>query len=222
MAKQKSNPFTLPKALTLRQKDLIQSILTKEMTIVKGPAGVGKTYLPAAYAAYLYHTGRVDRIILTRPTVPVGKGIGFLPGTLEEKLEPWIQPILQVLIKHLSLGEVECMIKNQKFTTIPFETIRGHTFSNAFVMLDEAQNVTKIEMKAFLTRLGQDSITVINGDVEQSDLKNSEESGLEYIIDLLGDINNEELADKVGLIEFTEEDCVRSEMCRLWLRAFRQ
>ena len=218
--KHKSKSFELPRPLTHKQVELIRSIENKDMTLVFGSAGTGKTFLPAVYAAYYYHLGRIDKIILTRPTVPVGKGIGFLPGTLEEKLMPWVIPFVQVLEKYLSVGEVECMLKNGKLQVVPFDTIRGHTFNDAFIILDEAQNTTITEIKAFVTRIGENSKTVINGDIAQSDLKNNENSGLEYLLDLLGDIDNEELSDKVGVIEFDYKDCVRSSLCKLWVKAF--
>ena len=217
--KQQTKSFHLPKALTKHQHDLIQSICTKEMTIVTGAAGTGKTFIPAAYAAYYYHIGAVEQIVLTRPTVPVGKGVGFLPGTLEEKLEPWAYPIVSVLEKFLSKGEVECMVKNGKFTIVPFDVIRGRTFDNAFVILDEAQNTLRSEISAFVTRIGQGSKTVINGDTNQIDLKTHEESGLEYLLDLLYDPRNTELVENVGAVHFDAEDCVRGNMCKIWLRA---
>lgn len=219
--KYKSKPFVLPRPLNQHQADLIKAIETKDMIIATGAAGTGKSFLPAVYAAYYYYTGRIDKIILTRPTVSVGRGVGFLPGTLEEKLAPWVAPFVQVLKRYLSANEVECMVKNGKLEIIPFDCIRGHTFDGAFVVLDEAQNTTITEIKAFVTRIGQNSKLIINGDTEQSDLKNNEESGLEYLIDLLDDIDSEELCNKVGLVHFNYEDCVRSELCRLWLRAFR-
>lgn len=218
--KPQTKSFHLPKALTKHQSDLIQSICTKEMTIVTGSAGTGKTYLPAAYAAYFYSKNIVDKIILVRPNVPVGKGIGFLPGTLEEKLEPWARPVVSVIEQFLSKGEVECMQKNGKLLVTSLDLIRGLTFDNAFIILDEAQNCAKTEAIAFVTRLGKDSKTVINGDTFQCDLKNNEKSGLEYLEYLLEDVENEELSNSVGQVHFTSEDCVRSGLCRLWLKAF--
>ncbi len=215
-----SKHFQLPKPLTSKQSQLIQAILTKEMILTTGSAGTGKTYIPAAYAAWMYHTGAVESIIITRPTVPVGRGQGFLPGDLSEKMAPWVIPLIQVLEKCLSKGEVECMIKNDKLQVVPFDVIRGHTFKNAFVILDEAQNTTQTEIKAFVTRIGDGSKTVINGDISQSDLKNNESSGLSYLCYLLDDINNEDLASKVAHIEFSVDDCVRGNLCKLWLKAF--
>ncbi len=207
-----------PKALNNNQLILIKSILSKEMTITTGPAGTGKTFLAAAYAALLYTSGEVDKIVLTRPTVPVSRTIGHLPGTLEEKLAPWTIPITEVLIDYLGKGQVECMVKNGKIEVVPFETIRGRTFNKSFIILDEAQNTTVEEVKAFVTRIGRDSKTIINGDESQSDLK--QKSGLTYLRYLLEDINNEKLSEKVGLVEFTSKDIVRSGISKLWVEAF--
>ncbi len=218
--KQHPKSFHLPKPLTSKQSDLVQSICSKEMTIVTGSAGTGKTYIPAAYAAYFYSKGIVDKIILVRPNVSVGKGVGFLPGTLEEKLEPWARPVVSVIEQFLSKNEVDCMVKNGKMQVTSLDLIRGLTFDNAFVILDEAQNCTKTEAIAFVTRLGKDSKTVINGDTFQCDLKNNEKSGLEYLQYLLGDVENEELSNCVGQVHFSAKDCVRSGLCKLWLRAF--
>jgi phosphate starvation-inducible PhoH-like protein len=220
MTKKHTKSFTLPKALTKHQQDLIQSICTKEMTLVTGFAGTGKSFLPAAYAAYFYAKGIVDRIVLTRPTVPVGKGLGFLPGDVNEKMEPWVAPFVRVLEEFLSKGEIDCMLKNLKLEVVPFDVIRGRTFDNSFIVLDEAQNTTIPEIKAFVTRIGKDSKTVINGDINQSDLKTNDKSGLAYLTYLLEDIKNEELANKVGLVHFGIDDCVRGDLCKLWLKAF--
>jgi phosphate starvation-inducible protein PhoH len=178
------------------------------------------TFIPAAYAAYFYSKGIVDKIVIVRPNVPVGKGVGFLPGTLEEKLEPWARPVVSVLQQFLSKGEVDCMSKNEKLIVTSLDLIRGLTFNNAFVILDEAQNVTKTEMVAFCTRIGKDSKTVIDGDTFQCDLKNNEKSGLEYLEYLLEDVNNDELANNIGSVHFSSDDCVRSGICRLFIRAF--
>ena len=211
------NSFHPPKALTPNQAELIKLINSKELTITTGPAGTGKSFLSAAYAAYFYHLRKVNKIILTRPTVPVSRSIGFLPGTLEEKLQPWTLPFTKVLEEFLSRGEIECMVKNGKLDIIPFETIRGHTFDNAFVVLDEAQNATKAEMIAFMTRLGKGSTVIVNGDLKQSDLV-KEQSGLKYILDIMQ--KDEKLKEKVGTLEFTVDDIVRSDLCSLWVRAF--
>lgn len=216
----KLDKFQLPKALTTAQLDLINAIVGKDMVIVTGPAGTGKSYIPAAYAAYFYTTGKIDKIILTRPTVPTGRSIGFFPGDLMEKMAPWTAPFIAVLEEFLSKGEVECMIKNGKLEIVPFEVIRGRTFDNSFIILDEAQNTTYHEIKAFVTRIGNNAKMVINGDIDQSDLSNTVNNGLAVLKSLLEKRENQELASKVGSVHFTYKDIVRSELCRLWVKAF--
>lgn len=190
------------------------------MVVTIGPAGTGKTYIPAAMAAYFYHIGKVDKIVLTRPTVPVDTSIGYFPGDLLEKMQPWTAPFISVLEEFLSKGEVDCMVKNGKLDIVPFEVIRGRTFNKSFVILDEAQNTTVGEMKAFLTRTGQESRTVINGDLRQSDLKGHKQNGLDFALNILSDANHGELCDSVGIVEFDSKDIVRSGLCRLWVEAF--
>ena len=215
----KKNPkVQLPEALTQKQGNLITSILEKEMVITYGPAGTGKSFIPAAMAAYLYSRGSIKTIVLTRPVVPVGgKGIGFFPGDLEEKMEPWVRPFVSVLEEYLSIGEVECMIKNGKLQVIPFDVIRGHTFDESFVVLDEAQNTTITDIKAFVTRIGQDSKTVINGDLKQSDLR-QDCSGLEFALNIVK--RSENLQKMVDIVQFDAEDIVRSGLCKEWVKAF--
>lgn len=189
------------------------------MVVTVGPAGTGKTFIPAAYAAHFYSKGLINKIVLTRPNIPVGKSIGYFPGTLLEKMAPWTQPLLSVLSSYLSDGEVECMIKNGKIEIVPFEVIRGRTFDDAFVILDEAQNTTIAEVKAFVTRIGENSKVVVNGDITQSDLQKSVDCGLSYMLQILGDDRNAELNNKVGIVEFDYKDIVRSELCKLWVKA---
>ncbi len=217
----KNTSLKLPEALTKNQKRYLHAIQTKEMVIATGPAGTGKSYLAAAMAAYYYSRGEIKTIILTRPTVPVSRSIGFMPGDLLEKMQPWVMPFLSVLIDHLGKGAVDCMIKNGGIKILPFEVIRGHTFHDAFVILDEAQNSTIEEIKAFVTRIGENSKTVVNGDLEQSDLRDYTKSGLYYLQHLLGHIAVEDLSQQVPVVEFDVEDIVRSGLCKLWVKAFR-
>ena len=214
-----SSHFQLPKALSENQLSFMNAIVDKDMVIATGPAGSGKTFLTAVYAAYYYHTGKVEKIVLTRPTVPTGKSIGFFPGDLQEKMAPWTAPFISVLESYLSKGGVECMIKNGHLEIVPFEVIRGRTFDKAFVILDEAQNTTFTEMKAFVTRMGEDSKMIVNGDLDQSDL-NTVTNGLSVLKTTLELRTNSKLASKVGLINFTWDDIVRSELCKLWVKAF--
>lgn len=207
----------LPKPLTLKQADLIDAINKKEMVIATGPAGVGKTYLLSAMGAYLYKTGKVEKIVLSRPTIPTGKSIGFFPGSLEEKMEPWVKPFIYSIEEYLGKGATETMIKNGNIEIVPFEVIRGRSFNDSFVILDEAQNCTLLEMKAFVTRHGARSVTVINGDLSQSDL-NGSGNGLDVIQKMI--TNSKDLTENTGTVEFTSNDIVRSSLCKMWVREF--
>lgn len=203
-------------AKTEKQKDLIRSIIECEQTIVIGSAGTGKTYIAAAMAADMLIKGEIRKIILTRPNVPAGRSIGFLPGTLEEKMAPWMAPITEVLKERMGVAAYECNVKNGNIEIVPFEVIRGRTFNNSFVILDEAQNTLVTEAKAFLTRIGSDCKVVINGDVKQTDI--DKDSGLAMIIRMLKKHQN--LKDRINMVEFTIDDCVRSDIVKEWLTVF--
>jgi phosphate starvation-inducible protein PhoH and related proteins len=198
---------------TEKQRMLLDALKTSSQVLVLGPAGTGKTYVTATYAADLYTTKEVDKIVITRPHVAVGKDIGFLPGTLEEKTYPWALPVLDVLEKHWGKGMLETAIKNGNVEMAPLALMRGRSFENSFIIVDETQNITTHELKMLLTRVGEGSIIVLNGDVQQSDLK--EADGLSKII---------HLAKKhmlpVPIIEFGLDDIVRSDICAQWVRVF--
>ena len=196
-----------------RQRDYINAIEEFNQIIVLGPAGTGKTYIAATKAANMYITKEIDKIIITRPNVAAGKSIGYFPGTLEEKMMPWVMPVLEVLHWHLGKGAVETGIKNGNIEIAPFETMRGRSFTDAFVILDEAQNVTPHEIKMFLTRIGQNCTVILNGDIFQSDL--SETSGLSKAIHMV-----KKYMLPVPVIEFQAEDIVRSDLCKQWIIAF--
>ncbi len=194
----RKNQFHQPKALTQKQLDYIKGINTKELVLAIGPAGTGKSYLAAAMAASFYHSGKVNSIVLTRPLVPASKyNLGFLPGNLEEKLAPWVLPFVKVLEQYLGKGAVECMVKNGNLEVVPFDVIRGRTWHKSFVVLDEVQNCEFSELKAFLTRIGEGSTTVLDGDRTQSDLKNKS-NGLDTFLDLLKLPRNKELLSHIG------------------------
>ena len=180
---------------------------------VLGPAGTGKTYVTATYAADCYTLKQIDKIVITRPHVSVGKDIGFLPGSLEEKTYPWALPVLDVLTKHLGKGAVDTAIKNGNIEMAPLALMRGRSFDNAFIIVDETQNITTHELKMLLTRVGEDSTIVLNGDVQQSDLPKGD--GLSKII---------HLAKKhmlpVPVVEFGVDDIVRSDICAEWVKVF--
>ena len=200
---------------TEKQAEYIRAIQEHKQIIVLGPAGTGKTYIAATYAANLYLTKQIDKIIVTRPNVAAGKSIGYFPGTLEEKMMPWVMPVLEVLHWHLGKGAVDTGIKNGNIEIAPFETMRGRSFRDAFVILDEAQNVTPHEIKMFLTRVGENCKVILNGDVFQSDLQ--ETSGLSKAIHMV-----KKYLLPVPVIEFGMQDIVRSDLCKQWIAAFMQ
>lgn len=200
-------------AKTPRQEDYIDALKQCMQVIVTGSAGTGKTYIAASWAAKLFLEGRIDKIILTRPNVASGRSLGFFPGSMEEKMAPWVIPFTDVLQEHLGGGAFDVAMKKRNIDIVPFEVMRGRTFHNAFVILDEAQNTTPSEMKMFLTRIGDHSQVVINGDIKQTDLKDN--SGLKTII---GMIDNQRLP--IPHVEFTVDDIVRSDICAMWVKAF--
>jgi phosphate starvation-inducible PhoH-like protein len=181
--------------------------------IVLGPSGTGKTFCAASYAANLYAQRRIEKIIITRPAVSVGKSLGALPGTMEEKFGPWLSPVLSVLEEQLGKGVVETGVKNGNIVMAPLEYMRGSSFKNAMVLLDEAQNVTVAEFKMLVTRIGENCTIVMNGDVKQSDIK--EQSGLSKAIHLA-----KKYSMDAAVIEFTVDDIVRSDICKAWVTAF--
>jgi len=198
---------------TEKQKELLDALKASSQVFILGPAGTGKTYVTATYAADLYTTKEIDKIVITRPHVAVGKELGFLKGDLQEKTMPWALPVLDVLEKHLGKGTVETAIKNGNIEMAPLALMRGRSFDNAFIIVDETQNITTHELKMLLTRVGEDTTIVLNGDVQQSDLK--EADGLSKVI---------HLAKKhmlpVPIIEFGVDDIIRSDICAQWVKVF--
>ena len=195
------------------QKLYIGALNTSDQVIVCGYSGTGKTYIAATYAANLYLQKKVERIVVTRPNVSVGKDLGYFPGDINEKFAPWAAPVLDVLEQQLGKGVLETGIKNGNIIMSPLSTMRGRSFNNSFVILDEAQNTTISEIKMFLTRIGKNTKVVINGDIRQSDIK--ETSGLSKIIT----IAKKNLLD-IPIIEFGVDDIVRSGICKEWIIAF--
>ena len=198
---------------TDNQGKLLKALTSSSQVFILGPAGTGKTYVTATYAADQYTLKEIDKIVITRPHVAVGKELGFLKGDLTEKTMPWALPVLDVLEKHLGKGAVETGIKNGNIEMAPLALMRGRSFDNAFIIVDEAQNITTHELKMLLTRVGEGSTIVLNGDAQQSDLK--EADGLSKVI---------HLAKKhmlpVPIIEFGVDDIVRSGVCAEWVKVF--
>ena len=206
---------TLPpvKPLNATQASYLDALRAGPQVVVLGPAGTGKTWLAATHAADLFRNGFIDKIILTRPNVPCGRSLGYFPGTLEEKFAPWAVPVAEAIKERIGKAAYEIALKKGDIELVPFEVMRGRSWKNAFVLLDEAQNSTPAEMKMFLTRIGEDCTVVINGDVNQCDLEKT--SGLRTVIHM---IKSQMLP--VPVIEFTREDIVRSGICAMWVRAF--
>lgn len=210
-ADKKSTSGLVPK--TDKQKNLIEALQDSNQVFILGPAGTGKTYVTATYAADLYTLKEIDKIVITRPHVAVGKELGFLKGDLQEKTMPWALPVLDVLEKHLGKGAVETGIKNGNIEMAPLALMRGRSFDNAFIIVDETQNITTHELKMLLTRVGEGTTIVLNGDIQQSDLK--EADGLSKVIHLA---KKHQLP--VPIIEFGLEDIIRSDICAQWVRVF--
>ncbi len=189
-----------------RQLDYFDLVKKKQMVFCCGPAGTGKTYLAVAFAVSMLKSGQIDKIILSRPAVEAGERLGFLPGDLKEKIDPYLRPIYDALNDMLSFSEVLKKIDSGCIEIAPLAFMRGRTLSNAFIILDESQNTTPIQMKMFLTRLGENSKMIINGDLSQVDLPSGTKSGLRESIGILKDIK------EIGFIEFKEEDVVRNTL----------
>lgn len=203
-------------AKNARQKDYIRAISRSEMTISLGPAGTGKTFIAATMACDMLKAGKIEKVVLSRPNVACGQSLGFFPGTLAQKMEPWLMPFLDVMRNRLGAGAFETYVKRGAIEIVPFETLRGRSFNDAFVLLDEGQNTTVGEIKAFATRLGENCTTIINGDISQSDIPGK--SGLAALIEIVHDREIE----GVEIIEFTLDDIVRSNLCAAFVRAFHE
>lgn len=195
-----------------KQKKYIAAIKSHIITFATGAAGTGKTYVAAALAAQALENHQVDRIIVTRPAVEAGESLGFLPGELDEKFDPYLQPFRMVLEERLGKAKVAYLLKTKVIEAIPLGYLRGRTFRNAFVILDEAQNTTPKQMKMFLTRIGLDTKVVINGDSSQVDIHG--DSGLEDAIRKISYI------PAVGHVNFTREDVVRSGIVSEIIQAY--
>lgn len=194
-------------AKTPSQKRYIQAIKSRSLTFGIGPAGTGKSYCAGALAAQALESGHIDRIILTRPAVEAGEQLGFLPGDLNEKFSPYIDPFRDILNARLGAGTVEYCLRHGRIVASPLAYMRGKTFdSRTFVVLDEAQNTTPAQMKMFLTRIGEDSKVVVNGDIEQSDIRGP--NGLADAIHRLRGVSS------VHVHRFEREDIVRSGLVR--------
>jgi phosphate starvation-inducible PhoH-like protein len=191
---------------TANQKHYVDAIEDNTITFGIGPAGTGKTYLAMAKAVAALQAKKVNRIVLTRPAVEAGESLGFLPGTLSEKIDPYLRPLFDALHDMIDVDSIPRLIQTGVIEVAPLAYMRGRTLNDSFIILDEAQNTTPEQMKMFLTRLGFGSKMVVTGDVTQVDLPNGAKSGLRVISDILQDI------DDIAFLELTAEDVVRHRL----------
>jgi phosphate starvation-inducible PhoH-like protein len=208
--KKKAAPL---EAKTEAQGQYISAFMSAEIVFGIGPAGTGKTYVAAAYAAQQLADKRISQIIITRPNIEVGVGMGFLPGELEDKYAPYLAPFEAVMVERMGRSPYEYALKTEKISPRPLGFMRGATFNDAVVILDEAQNCTPAEMKMFLTRIGKNCLVIVDGDIEQCDIPGK--SGLLDAIERLHSVPG------VRIVEFTEDDIVRSGIIRHILKAYR-
>ena len=191
---------------TANQKRYVEAIEDHTITFGIGPAGTGKTYLAMAKAVAALQSKKVNRIVLTRPAVEAGENLGFLPGTLSEKIDPYLRPLFDALHDMIDIDSIPRLMQSGIIEVAPLAYMRGRTLNDAFVILDEAQNTTPEQMKMFLTRLGFGSKMVITGDITQVDLPNAQKSGLKVVREILKDI------DDIAFLELTAEDVVRHRL----------
>ena len=199
---------------TLGQKRYVDSIRKNLVTFGIGPAGTGKTYLAVALAAFYLKNREVERIILTRPAVEAGEKLGFLPGDLQEKIDPYLRPLYDALADMFGYDQFQKMIDRNIIEVAPLAYMRGRTLEESFIILDEAQNTTREQMKMFLTRMGNHSRVVVNGDATQIDLVDRRMSGLTEAEKILKDVRG------VGMVYFSDEDVVRHDMVGRIIRAY--
>ncbi|WP_232505396.1 PhoH family protein [Erysipelothrix larvae] len=202
------------RAMTLGQKVFIDKVKANDLTFAVGPAGTGKTYLAVVYAVELLKKGQIKKIILTRPAVEAGENLGFLPGDLKEKVDPYLRPLYDALDDMLSSEKTLRYIENNTIEIAPLAYMRGRTLDDAMIILDEAQNTTKAQMIMFLTRLGRNSKMIVTGDLTQVDLHPKQESGLKTSIDRLQDIDN------IAFVKLTNSDVVRHPLVIEILKRF--
>ena len=201
------------RALNESQYQYITSIKNNTVTFALGPAGTGKTFIAGAIAAEWLTEGTIEKVVITRPGVEAGESFGFLPGELQEKYAPFIEPFVEVLNERLGKSTVDYLLKRDKLQAKPLAFMRGATFKNALCILDEAQNTTPAQMKLFLTRIGQDAKVIIDGDIEQKDIGGL--SGLQDAVNRLSGVPS------IGCVDFDLDDCVRSGIVRDILMRYR-
>ena len=201
-----------PKGAT--QKKYVDLVRTNDIMFAVGPAGTGKTYLAVALAVRALLDKQIRRIILTRPAVEAGERLGFLPGTLEEKVDPYLRPLYDALHDMIDADKLSRFMTDGTIEIAPLAFMRGRTLSGSFIILDEAQNTTPEQMKMFLTRMGFDSKAVVTGDITQTDLPRGQRSGLRDALELVDGIRG------IGVVEFSDADVVRHPLVAALIRAY--
>ena len=202
------------RARTANQKKMVQSIDKNDIVFAIGPAGTGKTYTAVALAVRALKNKQVKKIILTRPAVEAGENLGFLPGDLKEKIDPYLRPLYDALDDMIPADKLGYYMTTRAIEIAPLAYMRGRTLDNAFIILDEAQNATDLQLKMFLTRIGASAKAIITGDITQIDLPPKVKSGLEKSVRILGDI------DGIGHVVLDEEDVVRHKLVKAIIKAY--
>ena len=199
---------------TLGQRAYVEAVRKHELTLAVGPAGTGKTYLAMAMAVVALKAKEVERIVLTRPAVEAGEKLGFLPGDMTQKVDPYLRPLYDALHELMGIDSYQRLAERGTVEVAPLAFMRGRTLSDAFIILDEAQNATSEQMKMFLTRLGANSRCIVTGDVSQTDLPRDKKSGLVEAVNVLRNVEG------VAIVELTARDVVRHELVQRIVQAY--
>ncbi len=202
------------KARTANQRKMVDSIIKNDIIFAIGPAGTGKTYTAVALAVRALKNKEIKRIILTRPAVEAGENLGFLPGDLKEKIDPYLRPLYDALDDMIPAEKLKVFLENRTIEIAPLAFMRGRTLDNCFVILDEAQNATDMQLKMFLTRMGPTAKFIVTGDVTQIDLPKKQQSGLHTALRILGEIKG------IDIIYLNGDDVVRHKLVKNILRAY--
>ena len=199
---------------TKNQEIFIKQMRTKDIVFAVGPAGTGKTYMAVAYAVSLFVEGKINRLILSRPAVEAGERLGFLPGDMKEKIDPYLRPLYDALYEMMPGEEIDRKMVNNLIEIAPLAFMRGRTLNKSFIILDEAQNTLSTQMKMFLTRLGQDSKMVITGDLSQKDLPDNAKSGMQDAMEKLEKVKD------IGFVHLNSSDVCRHSLVEKIINAY--